>query len=267
MKIGIDARMLDWSGVGRYTQNLIEGLAKIDQENEYILFVHPRSPLISKERWVYRPLLFPPFSISEQFAFPLILKREKIDLFHSPHFLNPFLGVKKLILTIHDLIPLHFPQYFSPQARFYFRQILKRGIKRAEKIITVSQFSKKDILNRFQVKEEKIEVISNAVSKIFYPILNLSLIKKFKKKYTIDQPYILYVGNKKPHKNLERLIKSFKLLKRKDYLLILAGQEFSRNKSLNVAKNTIPQVRFLEFIPDNELPLLYNARFLLYLSA
>ena len=256
MRIGIDARMLGWSGVGRYTENLLQGLAEIDKENEYIIF--KKAP-------------FPPFSFGEQLFFPLILRKKKIDLFHSPHFLNPLFGVRKLILTVHDLIPLHFPQYFSLRERFYFYQVLKRGIKRAKKIIAVSQYTKKDILNNFKVEEEKIKVIPNAVSKIFHPIDSLEKIKKFKEKYSISQPYLLYVGNQKPHKNLEKLFQAFKLLKEKtkeSYILVIASPPPKAGRRTKACRGLIHQARrtnkldpsiiFLENISDEELPLLYN---------
>jgi glycosyltransferase involved in cell wall biosynthesis len=246
MRIGIDARMLGWSGVGRYTENLLQGLAEVDKENEYIVF---------------KKIPFPPFSFGEQFLFPLILRKKKIDLFHSPHFLNPLMGVKKLVLTVHDLIPLHFPQYFSLRERFYFYQVLKRGIKRAGKIITVSQHTKRDVLNNFKVEEEKVKVIPNAVSKMFHPIDSPEKIEKFKEKHSIDKPYILYVGNRKSHKNLEKLFQAFGLLREKtkeSHILVIAS--LSPRTGKPPAQQNLPNssIKFLENISDEDLPLLYN---------
>ncbi len=260
MKIGIDARMLGWSGVGRYTENLLQGLAEIDKENEYIVF--KKAP-------------FPPFSFGEQIFFPLVLRKKRIDLFHCPHFLNPLLGAKKLVLTVHDLIPLHFPQYFSWRERFYFYQVLKRGIKKARRIITVSQYTRKDILDNFKVEEEKIRVIPNAVGKIFRPLESGERVERFKKKYAITKPYILYVGNQKPHKNLGNLLQAFELLREKlknRYALVIASPSSRVNKSAAGENlSALPGRQsgggrdkldscliHLGNISDEELPLLYN---------
>jgi len=170
MRIGIDARFYDLSvGIGRYTEKLITHLEKIDQVNDYFIFLtkenfnsyQPQNPKFHKVLANYRW-----YSFGEQFLFPFKLYRAKLDLLHFLHFNVPLLFCNKFIVTIHDLTQRKLTKRASklPLLFFYFKKLLyflviKNAIKKAKKIIAISGFTKKEIIKYYKIKPEKITVI------------------------------------------------------------------------------------------------------------
>ena len=172
MKIGIDARLIHETGVGRYIRNLIRELIRIDKKNTYVVFVRKASDFEPPNKsWERRIADVPWHSLAEQLYMPLIFFREHIDLLHVPYFNVPLLYVGKFIVTIHDLTILHFDTgkatmlpYFLYKIRrmgYYFE--LLKSIFWSEKIIAVSQTTKKEILDHFDVSPEHIEVTYEGV--------------------------------------------------------------------------------------------------------
>lgn len=283
MRIGIDARFYGsiGKGLGRYTQKLIENLEKIsaDSGDDYFIFLRkdnfeeyqPKSKNFQKVladfKW---------YSLSEQINMPKILNKYKLNLVHFPHFNVPIFYRKKFIITIHDLILLHFPTIRGTTLNplFYwikflaYKFIIRHAIKKSEKIITVSNFTKKDILKNYGVDDAKITVSYEASDE---PAMFPSGIKeKILEKYGIIKPYILYVGNAYPHKNLEALVLSFADIVEKINLnLVLVGKEdyFYKNLKSKVKKNKIRNVIFTDFVPDKELDVVYkNSLFYIFPS-
>jgi len=179
MLIGIDARFYGsiGKGLGRYTQKLVEYLEKVDEKNQYIVFLRkenfeeyqPKNKNFRKELADYRW-----YSFAEQIFFPFKLRKYKFDLVHFPHFNVPLLYRKKFVLTIHDLILIHFPTVrattLSPifywMKFFAYKCVIKSAIKRSQKIFAVSKFTKKDILETYKkIPEEKICVTYEACEK------------------------------------------------------------------------------------------------------
>ncbi len=170
MRIGIDARFLGMKGgLGRYTEKLIKHLEKIDLENDYFVFVRkkgfdfyaPQNPRFHKVLADYRW-----YSFKEQFFFPFKLYQSKLDLVHFLHFNAPALYFKKFIVTIHDLTQRGISKNAStlPLPLFYLKKIVyflvvRSVLKRAKKIIAVSNFTKKEILKYYKIKANKIAVI------------------------------------------------------------------------------------------------------------
>ena len=201
MKIAVDARMISMSGIGTYIQNLMKyGCYDIALGNKED---------ISKFSNKVQTIKFdsPIYGIKEQLKFPYKkLKKMKPDLLHVPHYNVPIFYKGKMIVTIHDLTHLIYPEFLPNKFAYYYAKfMIWIALKKACKIITVSENTKKDILERFKVNPDKIEVIYNAVGKEF--------IKKDKKNITYlykkfdipkDKKILMYVGNLKPHKNLER---------------------------------------------------------------
>lgn len=169
MRIGIDARFYGplGKGIGRYTQKLIAHLGKLDQKNEYFIFLRqenfdlyqPKNPSFHKVLADY-----PWYSFKEQIFFPFKLYKYHLDLVHFLHFNVPLLYFSKFIVTIHDLI-VHkqvlkkastLPFIFFYIKKLVYFLVVKWAVKRAKKIITVSLFSKKQIIKHYRVKPEKI---------------------------------------------------------------------------------------------------------------
>lgn len=272
MKIGIDARFFGsiGKGLGRYTQKLIEHLEKIDNTNQYYVFLRrenfqeyqPQNPNFHKVLADYQW-----YSFAEQLGFPLLLHKYRLDLVHFPHFNVPLLYFGRSVLTIHDLILLHFPTkrattlgplWYAVKFRAYKLAIFT-AVCRARKVITVSEFTKQDILHEYPGVKNKIAVTYEACEELAStPTQNEGQILA---KYGIIKPYLLYVGNAYPHKNLERLLAAFALIlqQKSELSLVLVGKEdyfYARLKEF-VAQKKIENVKFPGYVPDEDLQAVY----------
>ncbi len=271
MKIGIDARFFGSSGkgLGRYTQKLIENLEKIDTINKYFIFLKRENfeEYVPKNKNFKKILAdYPWYSFSEQFYFPWLLRKYKLDLMHFPHFNVPLLYGRKFLVTIHDLILIHFPTtknstlhpFFYRIKFLAYRLVIGYAIKYSKNIIAVSHFTKKDILANYKkVMPEKIKVTYEACEN--YCFFSANRQEEFLQKYGIMKPYLLYIGNAYPHKNLERLARAFSLLeKRGDLALVMVGKEdyfYSRLKKM-IEQKKIKNIIFTGYIPDEKLELI-----------
>lgn len=286
MRIGIDARFYGsvGKGLGRYTEKLIERLETLDPDNEYVIFLGrenfseyvPKNPRFRKALAEY-----PWYGFSEQFLFPILLLRSRLDLVHFPHFNVPFWYPKRFIVTIHDLILLHYPtlRNTTRPALLYaikfaaYRLIIALAIRRAEHIVTVSHFTEQDILKRYPAAHGKISVTYEAAD----PLCQLLSLQEegelFRRlgllgteredspaRITRDilQPYLLYVGNAYPHKNLEALLQAATLFPA--YMFVLVGKEdhFYAHLKQAAQKRGLSNVIFTGFVDDRGLNTLYR---------
>jgi glycosyltransferase involved in cell wall biosynthesis len=274
MRIGIDARFYGpiGKGLGRYTQKLIESLEKIDENNQYFIFLksenfneyEPKNPnfqkVIADFRW---------YTLDEQLKYPKLLKKYKLDLVHFPHFNVPILYFGKFIVTIHDLILLNFPTVRSSTLSPFFywfkflayRIVIKSAIYRSNRIIAVSEFTKNDILKNYsRVPQEKILVTYEACDE--YCFFNPQKDEKVLGRYGIMKPYFLYVGNAYPHKNPERLMRAFKKLEKhpKKIRIVFVGADDYFYQRLKVLREEekIDNVVFAGFVPDYDLDLIFR---------
>ena len=230
--IGIDARMYGaaQTGIGTYIEYLIKNLLEADKNNFYKIFLmEPEfgnfkiiqenvEKIKVNSRW---------YGWREQLILPWQMARKKVDLMHFPHFNVPIAYRKKFIVTIHDLTPLYFPGRKMGGSRFrknVFKFVFGNAVRKAEKIIAVSNYTKNDLMKNFSVDEKKIKVIYEGIKKMSAQGgLTLGW-----EKYGIKKPYILYVGVWRQHKNLVGLIKAFDILIKKynmDLQLVLVGSE------------------------------------------
>lgn len=259
MKVAVDARMINMSGIGTYIKNLIKN-------NCYDIALGRKEEIENVDKKV-NTIKFdsPIYGIKEQLKFPYKkLKKEKIDILHVPHYNVPIFYRGKMIVTIHDLTHLILPEFLPNKfAYIYAKFMLWIAIKKATKIITVSQNTKNDILKMFKVNEEKIEVIYNGVGEEFVK-KNKDDIQYLYKRFNIprQKKIIMYVGNLKPHKNLERLLEAYsRIEERENTCLLLVGKAFERyniledkEKKLKIEK----QVIHTGIVTQNELVDLYN---------
>ncbi len=279
MRIGIDARFfgIKQKGLGRYTQKLIEKLEKIsvedgDFKHEFFIFLkHENFKEYQPENPNFKKVLadYHWYTFSEQIFFPLKLYEYKLDLVHFPHFNVPMLYFKKFIVTIHDLTLLHFPTVKNSTLHpiFYrikflaYKMVIKMAILRAQWIISISEFTKKDlVLSYGKSIAKKISVTYEACED--YCMFSTKDAKEILPKYGIIKPYLIYVGNAYPHKNLERLVLAFgEMLKEKIELqLVLVGKEdyfYKRLKGV-VRENGIGDIVFLSDVDDYELDILFQ---------
>ena len=268
MRIGIDARKLHDFGIGTYIRNLLQELAKIDQENEYVLFTRPQDLGVAEslgENFRAVANRSGHYSIAEQISIPLAARRERLDLFHATHYVLPALTPSKSVVTIHDCIHLMFPDYLGQRLGYaYARASLYTAAHKSDRIFTVSEASKRDILKFFKVPPEKIVVTHNALDDRFRAAPSEEHVVQTRERYQLSHSYLLYVGNIKPHKNLERLIEAFHLVRsegRSELELLIIGDEISKLQALRraVHKYDIHRyVRFLGYVPDKTLAVLYR---------
>lgn len=225
-KVAVDARMLKMSGIGTYIKNLMKNdcydIALGNKEDILETGKIKEENIIEFNQKIY--------GIKEQLKFPYKkLRKLNPDILHVPHYNVPIFYGGKMVVTIHDLTHLKCKEFLPNKFAYYYAKImLWIAIKKASKIIVVSENTKKDILEYYKVAPEKIEVIYNGVSKEFYK-KEKNEIEYLYDKYSIpkNSKKIMYVGNLKPHKNLERLLEAFSKIKDKSNLsLILVGKAF-----------------------------------------
>ncbi len=272
MRIGIDARLWSESGVGRYIRNLVFSLSKIDKDNEYFLFFLKKN-LGQKlpKNFTEVEANFNWYGVSEQIKFPKLLKKYHLDLVHFPHFNVPIFYAGKYVVTIHDLIHQHHkmkrvttlnPLIYQIK-HFAYTKAFKTALKKSQAVITVSNFVKGQLVDEMKISAKKITVTQEAVEKDLVDLtkkVSESDIKKTLVKFNIKPPFIFYVGNAHPHKNVEGLIKTFlEVRKNFQYLqLVLSGNDhyfWQRIKKEFQHKDII----YTGFVSEKELVALYKS--------
>jgi len=205
------------------------------------------------------------YSVAEQLAIPLALKREGVTLFHAPHYVLPPLVRCRSVVTIHDCIHLMFPQYLPNRFAFgYARTSIGLAARRATRVLTVSESSKRDILRFVDTEPEKIAVIYNAYDERFAIDPAEEDVVRVRERYQLQDEFVLYAGNVKPHKNLERLIDAFHIVRNRglDHLkLVMIGDEISKYTALRraVHRHQLHKyVRFLGYVPEETLAVMYR---------
>jgi glycosyltransferase involved in cell wall biosynthesis len=268
MRVAIDARKLHDFGIGTYIRNLLRHLARIDQSSEFVLLCAPAdmhvAPTLGPNfRAVLEPS--PNYSIREQWHVPMVLQREKPDVYHAPHYVLPAAVTAPSVVTIHDCIHLIFPQYLpNRRAYLYARTAMWAAARRADAILTVSEASKRDILRFFDVKPEKVVVVHNAIDERFWMPPADEDVARVRERYQLEHGFVLYAGNIKPHKNLVRLIEAFDQIRKggfEEMKLLIIGDEMSKMPQLRRAvhqHHLHKHVRFLGYVSDETLAILYR---------
>ncbi len=288
-RIGIDARFYGpiGKGLGRYTQEIVDNIIKLDQENFYVIFLRKDNfdEFIFDEADNVKKVLaeVPWYGLKEQFLMPYYIWRENLDLIHFPHFNVPFFVPTNFVVTIHDLILTKFKTIRATTLHpiiyklknLAYRLIIKNALKKSKKIITVSNFTKNDIIEQFGINPKKIEVTYEGVANLSKGRDSLFVSKldnsEVLKNYNIKNPFLLYVGNAYPHKNLEFLIKNFYQLYKEDnnLRLVLVGKEDYFYKKIKefanslIPENSLNPIIFSGYVPDESLEIFYK-RAILY---
>lgn len=280
-RIGIDVRLwgVRHAGIGRYTEELVKNLQAIDKKNKYVLFCRREDleKIPGAPQWDKIIADVPHYSVREQIELPGIFSKHKLNLLHVPHFNIPILYRGKFIVTIHDILwhefrgtdittlppPLYFIKHFG------YRLVMRNAVRRAERIITPTNTIKNKLVEKFSIPLDKIVVTHEGVS----PHFDISIYRNRKrfvssilKRYEIEKPYILYVGSLYPHKNINQLVLAIRQLNNIYHLsrplrLVVVS---SRNVFLDRLRNFVIQnrvedvVRFVGFVPDEDLLALYN---------
>jgi glycosyltransferase involved in cell wall biosynthesis len=265
MKIAFDLRRIGNPGIGRYMKCLAESVTAQAPEHEYLLILPPDG-----EHLVYAPnarklctgLKY--YSVREQFELPQILRRHKVDLLHSPHFLLPLVRPCPAVATIHDVIYMACPEDLPSLAgRLYYRAMMTACSRMATRLITDSAHSKDEIVRYLKADVAKIEVIYPAVDPFFQSGADPAEVASVRSRFGIDRDYILYVGIYKPRKNHARLLKAFQLLLKTGARsrLVIAGPMGEGKPILQRLATELgiaEHVVFTGFVNDADLRALYS---------
>ncbi len=206
----------------------------------------------------------PTFSLTEQWRLPSTIRRLRLDLFHSPYYIKPYLLPSPSLVTIYDLVPKLYPQYTpSLWRRSIFEVAIRLAVASARRVICLSQSARDDLVRLLGVAPSKVSVTPAGVDERFQP-LGGEVVVRLRQSHGLPQGYILNVGINKPHKNLVRLVEAFAKVKtgRK---LVLAGREDPRYRGAQEVVERLglqERVVFLGEVPEEELPALYNGAML-----
>lgn len=255
MKIGIDIQTTlgQKTGFGFYVENLVRHLKKYNHTNQYKLYKPDSSVDFNapkRFRW-------------DQFVFPNMAKKDHVDILHQPCFSAPVWYRGKIVVTIHDLIAIKFGQDIPFYSRQFFGKWMPFSYRYADRIIAISEHTKKDIINILKIPEEKITVIYEAADEACKFVTDKKIINRVKEKYNITGDYLIHIGTINPRKNLEFLIKVFSQVVKThpDMKLVITGKKgwyyeglFELVEKLDLAKSVV----FTGYIEDEEKPALYT---------
>ena len=275
MKVAIDIRRMTEFGIGTYIRNVVRTLAGLDRESEYFLIGLPArvaecGPL--PENFHSVPLADLENTLKGCIEFRAIVRRLNCDLVHIPH---PFWIPRGLpcpyVLTVHDLLDhMYGARDRSNVRRNLQLQLTRRALRKAARLLAVSQFTKSEITRKFAVPGERIEVVYNAIDERFLrghaSQADRDLIAE---RYQVNYPFLLYAGAIRPHKNVVRIIEAFSALKTElekeeqlpDLKLIIIGDDLSGHPGLRrtvVRSGVQNDVRFLGFVPIEVLRIFYD---------
>ncbi len=261
MKIGIDgyeANIQSRVGIGQYAYQLLNQLHRLDKENEYTIFL-PQSPVadMPHERENWRYIIGHTGIFWTIFQLPSLLKKKQLDLFFSPTHYAPWFTDVPCILSIMDLSYLRYPELFRIKDYLQLKYMGSISIKRAKKILTISEFSKKEIIEHYKYPKDDIVVTypgfkSNLKSQI-------SKLQPKTRKLT-DERYILFVGTIQPRKNIVRLIEAFEKLDDNKTKLVMVGKKgWLFEPILERIKRSpkILSIIYRNFVDNTELTALY----------
>ena len=256
------------SGIARYTEEISHAVLDADSENEYVLFFRNENQAKPYQKYFAKKVIadIPHYSFAEQFRFPRILQKEKLDVVHFPHFNVPIFYNKPFVVTIHDLTHTRFPgrrksHFFH---RLAYNAVLAAAIKKSVKIIAVSQSTKKEILEYFGVEPSKLTVVYEGVNQNYQLLDKERAVAEVNNRFKISKPYILYVGVMRRYKNLPNLAKAFDMLKDEgvDAELVMVGEDdpfYPEIKQSIQASKHSKEIRLLGRVSDEDLNYLYNA--------
>ena len=280
MRIGFDAKraFFNKSGLGNYSRDTISILTENYSEHSYFLYTPPGTPTvnfaISSSATVCEPMNYVgrklPF-FWRSFILSKQLKSDRIDLYHGLSNEIPFSiknsGIKSVV-TIHDLIFLRFPEWYPFIDRKIYKIKFRRSCRDADRIIAISKQTKNDIIDFFGIDPDKIDVVYQGCNPVFQKKADTKQLSMIRKKYSIPDEYLLYVGTVEKRKNLLSIVKALKLSNLNIPLVVVGRHTSYAGQVLNYIRNkNMKNIRFIKHIDTNELPVFYqNAKIFIYPS-
>lgn len=281
-RIGIEVQRLfrpKKHGMEVVALELIRELQQADTNHEYVVFVKRDQDrcVSSQPNMLVKELGAWPYPLWEQVVFPIASRRMHLDLLHSTCNTSTLFPHVPLVLTLHDIIYLEKLNMrgtaYQNFGNIYRRTVVPTLIKRADTIITVSEFEKRAIVERLNVPDEKVRVIYNAISHRFNTDYEKGHVEAFRAKKALPKDFILFLGNTAPKKNTRNTIQAYlRYVKGADSALPLVILDYDRNTLWEFLREVGDEQYFGQFvfpgyIPASDMPLVYNAaRLFLYPS-
>ncbi len=263
MNIGIDgyeANIINRVGIGQYAFQLLKAIYNLDNTNHYFIFL-PNKPLADmpeiREGWEY--VVGKPGSFWTIFQLPKLIKQKTLHLFFSPTHYTPWISGIGQIMSIMDLAYIHYPKMFRIKDLIQLKAMTAVSIKKSQKILTISEFSKNEIIDHYHLKNENVIVTYPGLSPDLKLTDGLSF-SQLQTKFKISKDYILFVSTIQPRKNLTRLIEAFEKI---DFagILVLVGKKGWLYESIFKRIKTSPkhdQIMYLDFVDTKDLAGLYK---------
>lgn len=263
MRIAIDARMIksgSMHGIARYVFQLLSCLREQGTAHEIYMLVNAQNPLLElswpshmhvaciSAHWI---------GFREQWQIPLFLRKHQIDLFHAPSFIAPLFCPCPLVMTIHDLNHIVLRQFYTPFHQFYYHLFVKSCIRRSAFVLTVSQFSKREILSTMGISEAKVFVTYNGVESHYKPIKDIRQLAYIRDLYELPERFLLCLSNNKPHKNVRQLVEAY-CLSQIEMPLVLACEVDGNLIRLADSYGKKHLLYFVKFIEEGHLPAVYT---------
>jgi len=272
MRIAIDIRRIEDFGIGTYIRNLILTLAAKDQQNQYLLLGDPqKAAAVTAGSGNFQVLEWRPEKETwwTYLRFHHLLQASRADLLHVPHLRAAPLVPCPYLMTVHDVADFLYGSQGSVKRSLRWK-LVRRSLAAAQRVLAVSQATKRDIENLFEIPSDKITVVENAIDERFLERSRREECRLVLERYQVNDPFLLYVGSARPQKNIPRLIEAFAVVKgelrdhpvyRRLKLLII-GDELSEHPDLRrtvIRTRTQNEVRFLGFVPVATLRVFYQA--------
>ncbi len=279
MRIGIDARFAVHKrrGIGNYALKLVDNLARIDSSNEYVIYIDKEDVnkvLPQKSNFKIKKISPSNYLVWEQIVLPVHAKKDGVDILHCTGNTAPILLDKRirLVISVHDVMYLkdysELPRSasrYQRMGRLYRKAVVPKTVSRLSMVLTVSEFSKKDIMRHIpELDGDRIEVVYEAASENSGQVDKILALQKIRNKFGIDCNYILTLGALDPRKNTELVIKKFIELKNEsninDKLLVVGIPNWKQTKFYNIVRESDFKegVIFADFVSEDDLMLLYN---------
>jgi glycosyltransferase involved in cell wall biosynthesis len=273
MRYGIDGRYIQdhFPGIGRYTYNLIRHLAPLAPEHDIVVFHDPQAPNSRYDMGSLRgfpnvllvPVSVSPFSVQQQIVLPRLARQQRLSLYHSPYYLFPLALSCPTVVSLHDLIPLLYPEAVPHRSmRWLFALFARMAVYHADQILVDSETTRRAVVESWHPPSNRVTSIPLAADEAFGRS-DMAETEQMRQRLDLDRPYVLHVGTNKPHKNLVRLVEAWAALPqplRAANMVILAGAHDRRypEPQLAVARLGLgDEVRFLGNVSDHDLPMLY----------
>ncbi len=276
MRIVVDARKASGQdyGIGTYIRRLGETCARLSPSDDFVFLgkadridgkdVPRDAARITGDNVTWEPNLSSNYGLRELVSVSWQVRKLRGDVFHAPHYVYPLMLPCPGVVTIHDCIHLRFPQQFPKLgSNSYARRMMRRAVVKSNRVLTVSEATRADLVELVNADPSKIEVIQHGCDPYFLETVDDRELSDVAKKHRLDRPFLLSVTNIKPHKNLKRLLESFGQLRRDydDLDLVIAGGDFSQHPELQAvckSHDMKDQVKPLGFLEKKELRALYN---------